>query len=130
MNQWFECWKIHESSKLMWITWLSYRSSKNIFHFFILFLAIILSFCDVIIFLLDLILHCLSAKRNKIHQRKKMILFFLFNNLISKVRIHWLAIDFRDFCKTCVIHFHFIFSLMIKRWIFLDKYIHSVRILN
>jgi hypothetical protein len=56
-----------------------------------------------------------------------MLLFFLFINLISRLCMHRLAINFFDICKICVVDFHFIFDIMIKRWIFLDKYIHSVR---
>jgi hypothetical protein len=56
-----------------------------------------------------------------------MLLFSLFVNLISRLCMHRSAIDFFDICKACVVDFHFIFDIMIKRWIFFDKYIHSVQ---
>ncbi len=60
---------------------------------------------------------------------------FNFNFFISKIHLHQStihlhqsAINSFDICSACVVDSRFIFDFVIKRWIFLDKYIHSIRI--
>jgi hypothetical protein len=46
----------------------------------------------------------------------------------SAIYLHQLTINSFEICSTFVVDSRFIFDFVIKRWILLDKYIHSVRI--